>query len=465
MQLTTMYLPLLAAVITNVYGQFPYYQQQTAQQYYPPQAAAVPQQPFEGWQRWEQPQLPPQLQFFQQQQQQQLPQEQLQQQLPQQQQFQQQPQQLNFAQPSLNQFNARPVVERSPQQEVVLQQQQQFQRFEQFPQFQQPEAQQPFPVANTINNQFQPNIVRQVPQVAPQPFVRGAPPPTPLINVNREKFRHSETPRIFDKQFRVQTLTQNELLVQQAQQGDPRLPAKQRSLVEAYGPEEKLIDGLHPSYIEDIAKTTPADQFRRVIQLPRTVQNKKLKSNDVSGSVVRRPHTRPRPAPVNTRVVATTRSPPPVPQPRPVPVKQQRPPLNIVVPNRPVPKVAAPLSTAKNANDIFLSCCKSIKVAKSCERICNFDVLNKKTLTGMFLGTDPCPQSHGLDLMQCAAQSEDHTQCCIERGVHTTSAGNKCLGFCNMRPGNTFQADVSMLPCWSVLNDIKSCFRDHIQNN
>nr|CDJ98150.1 Protein of unknown function DB domain containing protein [Haemonchus contortus] len=459
-----MYLPLLAAVITNVYGQFPYYQQQTAQQYYPPQAAAVPQQPFEGWQRWEQPQLPPQLQFFQQQQQQQLPQEQLQQQLPQQQQFQQQPQQLNFAQPSLNQFNARPVVERSPQQEVVLQQQQQFQRFEQFPQFQQPEVPQQFPVANTINNQFQPNIVRQVPQVAPQPFVRGAPPPTPLINVNREKFRHSETPRIFDKQFRVQTLTQNELLVQQAQQGDPRLPAKQRSLVEAYGPEEKLIDGLHPSYIEDIAKTTPADQFRRVIQPPRTVQNKNLKSNDVSGSVVRRPHTRPRPAPVNTRVVATTRSPPPVPQPRPVPAKQQRPPLNIVVPNRPVPKVAA-LSTAKNANDIFLSCCKSIKVAKPCERICNFDVLNKKTLTGMFLGTDPCPQSHGLDLMQCAAQSDDHTQCCIERGVHTTSAGNKCLGFCNMRPGNTFQADVSMLPCWSVLNDIKSCFRDHIQNN
>ncbi|VDO28724.1 unnamed protein product [Haemonchus placei] len=147
------------------------------------------------------------------------------------------------------------------------------------------------------------------------------------------------------------------------------------------------------------------------------------------------------------RVVATTRSPPPVPQPRPVPAKQQRPPLNIVFHFFPI------------------CCCKSIKVAKSCERICNFDVLNKKTLTGMFLGTDPCPQSHGLDLMQCAAQSEDHTQCCIERGVHTTSAGNKCLGFCNMRPGNTFQADVSMLPCWSVLNDIKSCFRDHIQNN
>ncbi|PIO57605.1 DB module [Teladorsagia circumcincta] len=57
----------------------------------------------------------------------------------------------------------------------------------------------------------------------------------------------------------------------------------------------------------------------------------------------------------------------------------------------------------------------------------------------MFLGTDPCPQSYGLDLMQCAAQSRDHTECCIERGVQTTSAGNKCLGFCNMRPGNTFQ--------------------------
>ncbi|VDM53036.1 unnamed protein product [Angiostrongylus costaricensis] len=116
-------------------------------------------------------------------------------------------------------------------------------------------------------------------------------------------------------------------------------------------------------------------------------------------------------------------------------------------------------------NKAFLSCCKSVKVAKSCERICNFDILNKKTLTGMFLGTDPCPQSYGLDLLQCAAQSQDHTTCCHSRGVQNTSAGDKCLGFCNMRPGVNFQADVSMLPCWAVLNDIKTCFEDYIRNS
>ena len=71
----------------------------------------------------------------------------------------------------------------------------------------------------------------------------------------------------------------------------------------------------------------------------------------------------------------------------------------------------------------------------------------------MFLGTDACPQSTGLDLMQCAADNNDHKvrkinnlpsniyfqECCRERDVHKTSAGEKCLGFCDMRPGVTFQ--------------------------
>ncbi|EYC44358.1 hypothetical protein Y032_0464g1939 [Ancylostoma ceylanicum] len=127
-----------------------------------------------------------------------------------------------------------------------------------------------------------------------------------------------------------------------------------------------------------------------------------------------------------TPVVATTR-------PTPVIVKTQ--------PAAIVPKsIATSNGGKKDANAVFLGCCKTAKVAKSCERICNFDILNKKVLTGMFLGTDPCPQSYGLELLQCAAQSDDHTACCRSKGVHTTSAGDKCLGFCNMRPGVTFQA-------------------------
>ncbi|PIO62689.1 hypothetical protein TELCIR_15740 [Teladorsagia circumcincta] len=146
-------------------------------------------------------------------------------------------------------------------QQPVLQQQQQQQyfRFKQFPQqFQSAEVAQQFSPPNTVNTQFQPpNVVQQV---------------------NKEKFLRSETPRIYDQQFRIQTLTQNEINVQQAQQGESRLPVQQRSLPEAYGPEEKFTDGHHPSYIEDTAKTTPAEQFRRMIQQPRQPQAKRIKT-------------------------------------------------------------------------------------------------------------------------------------------------------------------------------------------
>ncbi|CAJ0586691.1 unnamed protein product, partial [Mesorhabditis spiculigera] len=131
----------------------------------------------------------------------------------------------------------------------------------------------------------------------------------------------------------------------------------------------------------------------------------------------------------------------------------------------PAPRVELSEEIGEDANAIFLTCCKKRNVAKKCESRCDFDVMNKKMLTAMFLGTDPCPQAYGRDLLTCAAQDLDHSQCCIEKGVHETSAGNKCLGFCNMTPGTTFQADVSMLPCWAVLNDIKSCFRSHIEDN
>jgi hypothetical protein len=80
----------------------------------------------------------------------------------------------------------------------------------------------------------------------------------------------------------------------------------------------------------------------------------------------------------------------------------------------------------------------------------------------MFLGTDQCPISNGRDLLACAAQDTDLTACCRSKGVAQTSAGDKCLGFCQMAPGSEFQADSSMLPCWAVLETIKLCFKEHI---
>ncbi|RCN24207.1 hypothetical protein ANCCAN_30102, partial [Ancylostoma caninum] len=67
----------------------------------------------------------------------------------------------------------------------------------------------------------------------------------------------------------------------------------------AYGAEERLVDGNHPSYIEDTAKTTPVEQFRKFVQ-PQVV---------VPKPAPRRPVARPQPA---VRVVATTRAPTPV---------------------------------------------------------------------------------------------------------------------------------------------------------
>ncbi|CAG9530675.1 unnamed protein product [Cercopithifilaria johnstoni] len=112
-----------------------------------------------------------------------------------------------------------------------------------------------------------------------------------------------------------------------------------------------------------------------------------------------------------------------------------------------------------SANNAFLECCKEKNIDAKCESRCNFDIIDRRLLTAMFVGSDPCPRSNGRSLLSCAAQDSDHTNCCRERGVQQTAAGDKCLRFCQMTPGSNFQADVSMLPCWGVLKKIKHCFR------
>ncbi|MCP9261533.1 hypothetical protein DINM_004888 [Dirofilaria immitis] len=112
-----------------------------------------------------------------------------------------------------------------------------------------------------------------------------------------------------------------------------------------------------------------------------------------------------------------------------------------------------------NTNDIFLECCKNKNVNVQCESRCNFDILNRRVLTAMFIGSDPCPGSNGRKLLSCAAQDSDHTNCCRTNGVQRTTAGDKCLLFCQMSLESNFQADISMMPCWGVLHEIKQCFR------
>lgn len=252
----------------------------------------------------------------------------------------------------------------------------------------------------------------------------------------------------------------------------------------SYRPDEIIVDGHRSAYFEDTQRTRPQGSKVRVqsvggnvhsssANIPRTSQPAvaAVVSPPQQHSFVRpnEQHQQPRVIHPQPQQQQLTRPAPVRPQiRRPVPQQQQatRPAPRPVAPKshlapQPAPVVAA--SKPRTASEKFLQCCKGRRVHNSCERICSFDVLSKKTLTGMFLGTDPCPQHHGLDLMQCAADSEDHTECCIDKEVDRTSAGKKCLGFCNMKPGITFQADVSMLPCWSVLNDIKQCFRENLE--
>ncbi|CAB3404154.1 unnamed protein product [Caenorhabditis bovis] len=258
-----------------------------------------------------------------------------------------------------------------------------------------------------------------------------------------------------------------------------------------YHPDTIIVDRNHSAYFEDTQRTRPKapkikvqggsfhsssanvpqprqqqlqqQQIRRPAPVPQQPTRQQPAATVISSPQQQtfRPDVRPAPQRPIQRprpVVSQSQVRRPVgPRPQPAPVAPQSSKSHLA----PAPVQAA--GKPRTASEKFLQCCKGRRVAQSCERICSFDVLSKKTLTGMFLGTDPCPQAHGLDMMQCAADSDDHTECCLDREVDRTSAGRKCLGFCNMKPGVTFQADVSMLPCWGVLNDIKQCFKENLE--
>ncbi|VDP15412.1 unnamed protein product [Onchocerca flexuosa] len=84
----------------------------------------------------------------------------------------------------------------------------------------------------------------------------------------------------------------------------------------------------------------------------------------------------------------------------------------------------------------------------------------------MYFKLDACPVSAAAEIQFCAAQGRDHRQCCARNGVGTTLAGDKCLIFCDQRPGNITQLDYSYLICYERFENIKSCFwNDMISRN
>ncbi|CAJ0582325.1 unnamed protein product, partial [Mesorhabditis spiculigera] len=111
-----------------------------------------------------------------------------------------------------------------------------------------------------------------------------------------------------------------------------------------------------------------------------------------------------------------------------------------------------------NPNRAFFECCMDRQLPDACLQKCNYGAFNKDTLSRMYFKQDACPLAAMSEMQFCAAQGRDHTACCARNGVTTTLAGEKCLLFCDQRPGRVTPLDLSYVPCFDRFESMKSCF-------
>ncbi|CEF68817.1 Domain of unknown function DB domain-containing protein [Strongyloides ratti] len=116
------------------------------------------------------------------------------------------------------------------------------------------------------------------------------------------------------------------------------------------------------------------------------------------------------------------------------------------------------LSSPIDPNTAFLNCCIDRKLPDACLEKCNFGRYNKNTLTEMYFKRDLCPIAALSELQFCAARGKNHKACCARNGVTTTLAGDKCLIFCDQRPGKITPLDMSYISCFDRFENMKSCF-------
>ncbi|CEF67226.1 Domain of unknown function DB domain-containing protein [Strongyloides ratti] len=116
-----------------------------------------------------------------------------------------------------------------------------------------------------------------------------------------------------------------------------------------------------------------------------------------------------------------------------------------------------------NPNFLFKECCKARRLPDECLEKCDFNNFTKTTLNNMFIGYDICPLQATAEMQYCAAQGRDHRKCCKIRGVDKTIAGDKCLAFCDQRPGKILNLDYSYIPCFDVFELMKSCFYEEVK--
>ncbi|CAI4229197.1 unnamed protein product [Auanema sp. JU1783] len=112
----------------------------------------------------------------------------------------------------------------------------------------------------------------------------------------------------------------------------------------------------------------------------------------------------------------------------------------------------------KDPNAMFMACCEQRGLPDACLQKCSFNTYTKQSLTRMYFKQDACPLSASAEIQFCAAQGRDHTACCARNGVTTTLAGDKCLTFCDQRPGNVTLLDFSYVACYDRFENMKACF-------
>uniref|UniRef100_A0A0N4ZBI7 DB domain-containing protein n=1 Tax=Parastrongyloides trichosuri TaxID=131310 RepID=A0A0N4ZBI7_PARTI len=111
-----------------------------------------------------------------------------------------------------------------------------------------------------------------------------------------------------------------------------------------------------------------------------------------------------------------------------------------------------------NPDQRFMACCQSRNLPDQCLNKCSYSTYSRQTLQNMYFRTDSCPMQAAADIQYCAAEGKDHRECCYRNGITTTLAGDKCLTFCDQRPGNVTKLDFSYMPCYDRFENMKQCF-------
>ncbi|CAO4370285.1 unnamed protein product [Caenorhabditis nigoni] len=118
-----------------------------------------------------------------------------------------------------------------------------------------------------------------------------------------------------------------------------------------------------------------------------------------------------------------------------------------------------------NPNHLFHICCEERQLPPACVQKCHFNVYNKEVLESMFFRTSDCPIEFLPEMQFCAAQGKDHSSCCSQNYVDATTAGSKCLTFCDQRPDVYTPIDYSYSPCLDRFEDMKRCFYDNVKTD